>query len=126
MWTAAGPQLLDSAGNVKADSSVHDAAREDEASESPVALLSTMDLNCDDLVGATMIQEELITSNSASEPKPDANAEEAKSDHNSDLLKKLHEVKTRPKTPKKAAVVIEDDDEQLDVDNMPESQDDQI
>lgn len=109
VWTKEGPKTVDEQGKIvkkKQEESkqhdVFDGSNEGDDQESPVALLSAMDLNCDDDQIDTMLNE-------AAESGSRGQTEDKQlGDLNSSLLKKLN------KKPVRKAAVIEDDEPDLD------------
>ena len=85
-----------------------DGSKEGDDKESPVALLSAMDLNCDDDKINTLVENPETGSRGSTATKA--------SDIGSSILKKLN---LNKKPTKKAAVVVDDDDDE----NEPNSAD---
>lgn len=85
---------------------VLDGSREGDDKESPVALLSSMDLNCDDDKVNTLVYNEAESGSSGSTATNSNKSN--KTDLGSSILKKLN---LNKKPTKKAAVVVDDDDE---------------
>lgn len=81
-----------------------DGSKEGDDHESPVALLSAMDLNCDDGQINTLLHEGAESGSRGSSPNEDP---ADKSDLNSNILKKLY---SGGKPARKAAVVVDDDE----------------
>jgi len=105
MWGADGPQEVDMQGNKVAPKkyeerkmNVHDSSLEDNDRESPVALLSSMNLNDETLNGNIIPIES--GSHGSSQIKPKSN------DLNSNLLKNIF---GETKKPKKATVIENED-----------------
>lgn len=113
LWTQGGMKKVDEKGNevVKKgkeeskSNDVLDGSKEGDDKESPVALLSSMDLNCDDDKINTLVYEETGSRGSTAN---EGNKSSKSTDLGSSILKKLN---LNKKPTKKAAVVIDDDDD---------------